>query len=98
MEQGGTSEPFHEEAVIDRFYVASSFLRFFWKSEYFEFQSYGGAWHNATIEFVKKKNILISWFWALLEVRALEKEFMQMLVCSVEIISCSDSQSKFQIC
>ena len=45
---------------------------FVWKPEHFEFQSYGGAWHKATIAFVEKC-ILISWFVAFLEDRALGK-------------------------
>ena len=38
---------------------------------HFEFQGYGGAWHKATIEFVQKWYILISWFWTFLEVRSI---------------------------
>ena len=48
---------------------------FVWKPQHFEVQSYGGAWHKATIAFVEKY-IPISWFVAFLEVRALEKVFM----------------------
>ena len=54
------------------------------------------AWHKATIEFAEKY-ILISWFWAFLEFRALEKGLMLLLVCLVLIISRLESQNKFQI-
>ena len=51
-----------------------------------------GTWHMATINGFEKY-IPISWFWAFLEVRALQKVLMEMLVCSVPIVSCLDSHS-----
>ena len=53
----------------------SSIACFVWKLEHFEFQSYGGAWHKATIAFVEKY-LPISWFVAFSEVRALGKVLM----------------------
>ena len=44
-----------------------------------QFYSWIRAWHKATIEFVKR-NALISWFWTHLEVRALGKVLLKMLV------------------
>ena len=64
---------------------------FVWKPEHFKYQGYGGA-----IKFLEKY-ILISWSCALLEVRASGKVVMEMLVCSVLIIRCLNSQSKFQM-
>ena len=53
----------------------SSIACFVWKPKHFEFQSYGGAWHKATIAFVEKY-LPISWFVAFSEVRALGKVLM----------------------
>ena len=58
-----------------------------------------GAWHKATIEFVEKY-IFMSWFCALLEVKALGKLSAYVNACfSVLIISRLNSQlqSKFQM-
>ena len=73
--------------------VVFAFLK---QARHSEFQSYSGAWHRVTNTFVEK-HILISWFLAHSEVKVLEKVLMQMLVCSVQITSRLDSQSKFQM-
>ena len=51
---------------------------------------------NATNALVEKY-ILISWFLAYSEIEVLGKVLMYMLVCSVQMISRLDSQSKFQM-
>ena len=47
--------------------LSSSVASFFWKPAHFELRSYGGAWHNTKIAFVKKYT-LISWFLTILGV------------------------------
>ena len=75
----------------------SSITCFVQKPGHFEFPDYVGAWHKATIEFVEQY-ILISWFWALLEVRAVGKVLnMWMLVFSILIISRLGIESKFHM-
>ena len=48
--------------------LSSSIASFVWKPAHFEFQSYGGAWHNTKIAFVEKYT-LISWYLAILGVK-----------------------------
>ena len=47
--------------------LSSSIASFVWKPAHFELRSYGSAWHNTKIAFVKKYT-LISWFLAILGV------------------------------
>ena len=58
-----------------------------WKPEhYFEFWSYGEAWHKATIVFVKRQT-LISWYLAILGVKVLCKCFLVKFRYSVDQVA-----------
>ena len=48
--------------------LSSSIASFVWKPAHFELPSYGGAWHNTKIAFVKIYK-LISWYLAILGVK-----------------------------